>query len=335
VAGSVQAKAAENAADVLWELLRFNDGSFEFLVGEEPQEARFSAVVSEAVEQARGMLEEWDRIVERVPGSGHQVCLTDQLPDEDVRLSGEDWFVVVASGPSPKVSEVLDSLDLAEFEGCRRLAELVDRGLLNIVETESLSRPLDETIPPELRSDPPAGDVHHSEDQDRPLSEQYPEPSTEPLPHAELSAEMEARTAGELQDQPDEEPQHQDAAAPWPDSPEVAADAEPTVFPDHFPIDDLVHPERASDWKKFVATRVSDSHTSLDSQAEVGHAVEDETDVPAADPFSTTLDASGAQVAEIPTTEAPDDVLAQIGRLSPKAAEAIATALGDGSDDHR
>ena len=35
---------------------------------------------------------------------------------------------------------------------------------------------------------------------------------------------------------------------------------------------------------------------------------------------------------EAPPVMAEDDVLAQIGRLSPKAAEAIAAALGDGGD---
>ncbi|MGI9578113.1 MAG: DUF4388 domain-containing protein, partial [Microthrixaceae bacterium] len=130
VCAEVHGSTEVDAVDAVWELLRFNDGSFEFTVGHEPADTRYSADVGDTVDAAGRMLVEWERITERVPGLGHMVALSPDLPGEDVRLSADDWSVLVAAGPSRSVRDVLAEMGASEFAGCAKLAELVDRSLV-------------------------------------------------------------------------------------------------------------------------------------------------------------------------------------------------------------
>ncbi len=238
------------------------------------------------------------------------------MPGEDVRLSEDDWSIVVAAGPGPNVADVLERLGLAEFAGCRRLAELVDRGLIVVRRAETREQGVDPTAqvlhvepdvseseeplsdhpqteafaadstemdlpaapPPDpfdndaeseqldMRSDrseseSPSGEteVRHSDahepdlpgsvphgdggapgpDMDRPLSEQFPEPSTQP------------------QDSPSAPPgppgpEPLVAEDEWPEQFAHGVDSEAPApahaFPEHFPIDDLVEPEPGATW---------------------------------------------------------------------------------------
>ena len=140
VAAEVHGAPANGPTDAVWELLRFNDGSFEFASGANADEPRFSAEVAETVAAAQKMLERWEQITERVPGLNNIVSIAPELPGEDVRLSSDDWAVLVAAGPSRPVSAVLDVLGATEFAGCAKLAELVDRSLVVVGEPDPLTQ---------------------------------------------------------------------------------------------------------------------------------------------------------------------------------------------------
>ena len=98
-------------------------------------------------------------------------------------------------------------------------------------------------------------------------------------------------------------------------------------FPEHFPIDDLVGSgdQVSFDTPPGVSTGYSEV-SAFSAEAQSGDSTSSGdfgNHAPFTDPQSVTDSGEPA-----PT----DDVLAQIGRLSPKAAEAIAAALGDGDD---
>lgn len=381
IAGNLQGRDLDEAADAVWELLRFNDGSFEFSTGEEPLEARFSTDVGEAMAAASEMLEQWERIVERVPDLAHHVQLSTELPGADIRLSADDWSAVVAIGPGPRVQDVLVSLGASEFAGCARLAELVDRGLIEVTEPAAgvaaqpavapvevepaaplpdpaepvAAEPVaDETVPveSEFREPAAAEPVADAPDapaplatepvaaepadaavpqaapqwdapEDVPLSEQFPEqsvaqaevpaaasvappqPAPEPMAPGVAEPVLEARVVSEQEPAPGEHLAQAEAvvAQGLPTQPQY--EAEPVAgaageFPEHFPIDDLVGGERNPAWDP--------AQQAADQPAATG----------------------GHNGADPQADAASGDVLSQISRLSPKAAEAIAAALGDG-----
>lgn len=340
VAGDMEGVPTTSAADVVFEFFLFSDGSFEFVSGDSPLEQPFSAAAPEAVESATTMLAEWEQILEVVPGTDHVVTLAPELGGSEVTLDAQDWEVLVASGSGPTVGEVLESLGTGEFEGCRRVAELSGRGLLVVGEP----RPIETAL---LAAPAPAGLQGHDEPSDA-LRPDDVVTSDQALAGgdeggiADIEGRQPAAEAFGLGADFGEEQFTDDDGA-----------AEAPAFPDHFPIDDLVE---------------SDSTVSFDSAAGAfGEPVEpaaqpweplspeapatgfasggDDPQPPSAEAFGdpaagdafadphAAFSSEPAQATGDPSAEGTSEgVLAQIGRLSPKAAEAIAAALGDGED---
>lgn len=368
VAGTAQGKHCGDPAESLWELLRYSDGTFEFVEGDLPTGPGFDpASVTQMIERATQMQAEWEQIERRVPSMSHRVELVATLPGAEVRLSAEDWAVVVAAGGGLSVASLIERVGLEEFEGCRRLAEMVDRGLLGIevatvpagAAPEALGEPREVEMTKNVVSPSPSQGAADAFAAASGQSAPDPQPAAATMDVVQvqepvaLPAEM---ASGSGHESP--------ATAPGGPAPQMAPQApDPAGFPDHFPIDDLVAaPEPTWEPNPADAGRVG----SIDSTAVVGtppdpvHAPEvgvasaggvahDPSWGHGAAPQVQAADASaqagahgGPWAAEaaapvVPVPPAPhgdqppeDDVLAQIGRLSPKAAEAIAAALGDG-----
>jgi hypothetical protein len=219
VAAEIRGSGEVEATDAVWELLRFNDGSFEFDSGSEPPGRAFAASVGETVEGAQKMLSKWEKITERVPGLGHVVRLTDKLPGEDVRLSPDDWAVLVAAGPSRSVAEVLEVLGASEFAGCAKLAELVDRSLVLLDEPTAATTAPAQSTPAAARelAEPAPSDPERSEPPTEPPSgtavvlsepsetvETGPEPVTSPDPGDPVAADPEPRPGSQQSPEPEQ-----------------------------------------------------------------------------------------------------------------------------------
>jgi hypothetical protein len=127
-----------------------------------------------------------------------------------------------------------------------------------------------------------------------------------------------------------------------------APEPEQAQFPEHFPIDDLIGDDGAG-WEQ--ALRSEDRAEHRQDAGRVAHAdstgdsSEGETVSSAGEVVPEAAAQPGEQVAAavgsapagngaVPEADgSSEDVLSQISRLSPKAAEAIAAALGDEGDD--
>jgi hypothetical protein len=152
------------------------------------------------------------------------------------------------------------------------------------------------------------------------------------------------------------DPAHPVGGAPSPQPVGEPAPA-PASLPEHFPIDDLV-PAPEAGWEPTPPEAVggfADPAAMLGAHPDQafapeagqvpnpGHAaappaaqerLQQPHDTVGAAGFDGFPAADPVQQGQPPQVGAPpeDDVLAQIGRLSPKAAEAIAAALGDGAE---
>ncbi|MFN7150211.1 MAG: DUF4388 domain-containing protein [Microthrixaceae bacterium] len=301
--------APSSAAVAVMELMRFADGSFEFhaATGDDlqPPVALDPVPLGACLEQATELLEEWERIEAVVPSMEHRVRLSDELVEDTVTLDRDAWALVASIIDRPTVATVVRRQELDEFAGCAALASLVARSLVVIDEPEPYL--------PELVVDLDASAAHQED-------------------RASIGSE--------------------DVAAAGPGLSTDAA-AEPLDFPDRFPIDDLLGgstgdgqdpwssiDEDGDDVRPFAAAQTFDP-IDFDSLGGRDRSVPDATaeawdDVVAASRgvLDADPDPSHAQVAE-PGLRPPDDaadestdeVLRQMSRLSPKAAEAIAAAL--------
>lgn len=342
VAGDVHDHPTTGPAEVVFELLLFEEAAFEFVVGEYGQAEAFESSVVEAIEHAEQMLEVWQQVRDVVPDLSMQITLVTEIEGDEVTLSAADWSLVARCVGQPTVGEVLGELGLGEFDGCSHLADLVERGLVEVSEVEHASEPAagvtesslvpDEVVPPATGSQhngtEPA-DSAGTMDRDVPLSERFPA-----TPPVSAAFGMDLDTDFIDDDQSAGVNGFPDASPGFTAVPEGAADqhvdahhASPASegFPEHFPIDDLVGSgdQVSFDTPPGVSTGYSEV-SAFSAEAYPGESAssgEFGTHAPFADPQS---------VADTDESAPSDDVLAQIGRLSPKAAEAIAAALGDG-----
>ncbi len=120
--------------DVVFEMLRFADGTFSFMIDDVPTEIGSPEQVDFVVQLAQDRLAEWRTIESVVPSLAHTISLADELPGEDLEISRSEWKTVIAVSGNATVEPVCDQLGLDEVDGSRRIMQMIQRGLLTISE---------------------------------------------------------------------------------------------------------------------------------------------------------------------------------------------------------
>jgi hypothetical protein len=165
-----QSGRCKHAIDALFDLLRMEHGDFTFQSGvvrpEEagrPSEDARCVDIRPLIEQGEARLVEWVDIVAVVPSLAHRVELVAEAPDGGVVLDGSQWSMVVAIGEGRSVQQVLDRLDLPEFDGCKALKGLADERIAHVVAQEIVA-PEPEPVPvAELPAEFPAERVDNDD----------------------------------------------------------------------------------------------------------------------------------------------------------------------------
>lgn len=131
VAGSASSSPeAVELADVVFELLRYQEGSFSFDgdAHAEGDPRELDAVMAEATQR----LDEWISIETVVPSLTHHMTLAGTLSTTQVTLSESEWATIVAIGEGASVGVVAQRLGLGEFDGSKRVKSLIERSLATI-----------------------------------------------------------------------------------------------------------------------------------------------------------------------------------------------------------
>ena len=325
IGGDMAGGAGATAASLLFEMLRFGEASFVFddaPAGVEPQQSVEATPLGDAMAQASALLVEWDDILAVVPSLAHRVVLVEELPEDSVTLDAASWSLVLAAASNPVVAVIGDALGLDEFGACSAGASLAERGLATIEEPVAFE-------PPRVAFDEIDAD--------------------EPASGATAVSDTPARPAIDLADRGDA------------DDHDADEDRTASAFPDRFPIDDLLGGDAADaddTWGSPEAApfasasferasfdggafdEASDDEQSFDGAAFGGLPPlervplgEESTSGPDAwDDLLPAADLTDDEPAEASegseeTDDSTDEVLRQMSKLSPQAAEAIAAAL--------
>lgn len=304
VGGGPKVAAGSPAPSLVLEMLRFRDGSFVFDTapeGERPEVSVDATPLEECIASAAALHEQWAAIEAVVPSGSHTVRLGSPA-SYPVTLEETDWQLISAAADGSSVDDVAERLGLDEYEAAAAVAGLVGRGLLLVDE-------------PARRSETPAV---------------TPAPAP-PALAAHVTASSPATTPA---------PPVVEAAAEAPVEPAVEDVAEePAAFPDRFPIDDLLGVDDGDTVDPWISNGVD--LTADTSTGELTTPFGDRLP-PAYDRVATTDSAwdeliddalDAAEPESNPTPEpggSADEVLRQMSRLSPQAAEAIAAALNTG-----
>lgn len=327
------------AAQLVFELLRFDDGSFVFDVAEGmPAVAVEVTPLAACVDDAAAMLETWRGIEAVVPSLQHRVALRTELDEPSVTISAQEWTVLAAVADGPSVGAAGQRLGLDDFACCAALAELVGRSLLVVDEPALDDEPFDDPIAaataiPELDEEPPV--------------------MADAADPGSLDAEA-GGSSDDLQDEafPDRFPiddllgNGSDHDGAWADDGVeaqrfAAAQTFEPLGADTFPHEPAAHDAFGTDAVGTESFGNESFGTEPFGTESFGRVRADAADVsertaeawdevvsgqvPAVDDPWGSAPADDAAVAAAEDTA--DEVLRQMSRLSPKAAEAIAAAL--------
>jgi hypothetical protein len=131
VSGAVStAPQVREPAEVLFELLRLDDGSFVFHEGEQP-EAPVTEVET-AIGDAERLVAEWTEVETVVPSMGAWVTLLPELEGDRVEIDAARWRVLAAIGGGGNVRDLAGALELTDLAACRAVKDLVEGQLVDV-----------------------------------------------------------------------------------------------------------------------------------------------------------------------------------------------------------
>ena len=136
--GKVVDAAADHAVDGtpteerIFELLRFESGSFAFDTDDRASDPSRPQEVEDLLVKADTLLGEWSELEAVVPSLAHQVTLATDLSADEVTIDADRWKTVVAVASGRTVGELAKELRLTELGVSRVVRDLVDLGVADV-----------------------------------------------------------------------------------------------------------------------------------------------------------------------------------------------------------
>lgn len=143
------ARAGAAPVAVLFELLRFDEGSFSFDADETTTQPVTPQDIEVLLGESERQLADWREIEAVVPSLAVGLALVPDLPGAEVVVDVVRWKAIVAVAEGRSVAAIAEALDLDELEACRRAKDLVEAGLVTVTELAVEQAPVavDEPLP--------------------------------------------------------------------------------------------------------------------------------------------------------------------------------------------
>ncbi|MBX3313506.1 MAG: DUF4388 domain-containing protein [Actinobacteria bacterium] len=133
--GSVTSReSASSAAEIVYELLQFDAGSFLFDDDDLPSADADTADVDAALAEAEALHTEWQDVTRVVPSLDHWVTMAPELATGEVTIDGDQWrLLAVLAGGAP-VHTVARQFAESDLAASKRVKDMVEGGLVLISE---------------------------------------------------------------------------------------------------------------------------------------------------------------------------------------------------------
>jgi hypothetical protein len=119
--------------ELVFELLRFDDGDFQFdAVAIDGLDDAEPVDVEALIEGASGLLSEWRDIERVVPGPWAAVTLAPDAPGGTVKIEPAQWRLIASVGNGAAVGELSERLDASHLATGRLLRSLIEAGLIHV-----------------------------------------------------------------------------------------------------------------------------------------------------------------------------------------------------------
>ena len=150
--------AQEQATDAIFDLLRWRDGDFAFVLDEvNPDEVGVSVSVEDVLADAEARRATWESVSQVVP-SPQAVLVMPVVLAAEPAVSREEWSLLALVDGRRTVSELVDLTGSGQYAVVSTLASLVQRGLLEVEALRVRPDVLDgHAFPPVSRAGCPTG----------------------------------------------------------------------------------------------------------------------------------------------------------------------------------
>jgi hypothetical protein len=123
---------AEQAIDSVFDLLRWPEGDFGFVVDEtNPDDLGVSLPVDDVVSEARRRLDYWQTVSRTIPSPDSVLVIAPTAPS-DLSINPDEWSMLGLVDGRRGVHELIALTGRGEFTCVSALAAMVDRGLLTV-----------------------------------------------------------------------------------------------------------------------------------------------------------------------------------------------------------
>jgi hypothetical protein len=123
---------ADDLADVVFALLRMQEGDFAFEADTGPEDPREPCSALDVLAAAEARLEEWRPVEELVPSPAVALTLRADLPSDEVTIDRDLWRRLVAVGSGTTAGAFAAALELDEHAAAFAVRDLVDAGLVEV-----------------------------------------------------------------------------------------------------------------------------------------------------------------------------------------------------------
>ena len=147
---------ATDGTEVVFELLRFEDGDFIFETDEASAEPGSPVSVEDALTGAEALLSEWTAIEAVVPSTGAFVSLRTEIDGDEVTLAADRWRQVVAVGGGRTVAGLGEHLGLTDMAVSRMVKELIETGVVDLGDAPDEIAAVVAVVEPSPRAEPTA-----------------------------------------------------------------------------------------------------------------------------------------------------------------------------------
>jgi hypothetical protein len=136
--GELHTLVCEHIVDSVFDLMRWNDGEFEFVIDEANiDDVGVTREVDEVVTEVRRRLDVWAGIDSKVSSADTVLSVT-LVPDGDPTLSRDEWALLALIDGRRSVGDLVMMCGRGQYAVAVALAELVSRGLLRTNDTDGV-----------------------------------------------------------------------------------------------------------------------------------------------------------------------------------------------------
>ncbi|CAN5815448.1 hypothetical protein BH23ACT2_BH23ACT2_03900 [soil metagenome] len=161
---------ASAPAEVVFELMRFGEGSFVFDEDDGPIESSERATAEDTIGAAEALVAEWTLVEAVVPSMQLRVTLAPELGVAEIGMTADRWRVLAAVGDATTVRALGDRFSVTDLIASQLVKDLVECGLVELSDAHETAPAPPAPLEPEPVADLAALDVTSPEEELRLLS---------------------------------------------------------------------------------------------------------------------------------------------------------------------